>query len=253
MAWVFFVLKRQCFDTDVLVKKVSVFSEVQMIVALTGEYDFCISVFGKDMRQVAESISRIEKGLASFIELSSMVFVTRLFKFHQVVLPAPEEKPFELDALGKKVLSFMVENPKASVKEICKAISAHRNTVSKKIKQLNDSGVIIKKGLILDPETSEELGFGFKSMIFFNISPDKKELFAQKLCEFQEVHELFAISGHHDFLAIVRTKGTQELFDFHKRLLCNSELSPMIQRTISRVILRSMNLNHDPKRVLRGG
>jgi DNA-binding Lrp family transcriptional regulator len=249
LGWVFFVVKRNNFDPDDIPKVLSGFPEVPLIIALNGEYDFCIKIVGIGMKEVSDSLMRIEKALSHMIEISAMVFATKTHKLHQVILPDAEEHEV-FDDLSKKILSFKISNPRAGINDICSALKIHRNTASKKWNALYENGTILKKGFILDPDILSQLGFGLKSMVFFNIAPGKKEDFAEEFVKLPEVHELFRVSGHHDFLAIVRTKDPEALFEFHKKLFRDKKLGPMIQRTISRVMLKTKMLNFNPIKLL---
>jgi len=248
-AWVFFVLHRQCIDLDAFIKKISEFPEIQLLAAVNGEYDFCIRVVGKSAHSLFDSIMEIEKAIAPLIEHTTIVLISKTFKSHQIILP---EKPDgkKLDDISRKILSYRIDNPKSSIGELCSALKIHRNTAIKKWRELFERGIILKKGVILSPEAAEQLGIGFKAMVFFNVAPDKKGAFSEAIVSYPEVHELFSVAGHHDFLAIVRTKDQRELFNFHQNLLCNPLFSNSVHKTISRVILFTKNINYDPKKII---
>ncbi len=102
------------------------------------------------------------------------------------------EQEYNLDEIDKRILTFLKKDAKISLKVIAEEVGKTETTVRRRIKTLEDKGVISRYTIQVNLPSKEK-----KIKAFLRIDPDisKTRDIAKKLSGFSEVEHLFFMSG----------------------------------------------------------
>jgi Lrp/AsnC family transcriptional regulator len=106
----------------------------------------------------------------------------------------------DLDAMDIKILDLLQEDASHSVSEIAEQIHLSNNACWRRIRQLEDSGVIRKRVALLD---AEKLGVGTTVFVMLRASEytdEWFESFATAVRKIPEVLEFYRLAGDVDYL-----------------------------------------------------
>ena len=117
-----------------------------------------------------------------------------------------------LDLLDKKLLTFLQENAKTDIGQLCSALKLTKTPIYNRIKRLEDEKVIDKYVAVL------KLGQNGGMVVFCSVSLDNQRLetialFGQAVQGLPEVMECYLMGGISDFLLKV---VVQDLDHYHK-------------------------------------
>lgn len=238
IAWVFISLKDKSVDSESLLNKLIAIPEIQICTVVTGTFDFAVKVFSKDIKTMTNFGLELQKNFKDEIKSVEMYFLGRIVKWHQKLVSENFEN-YPYDKTDLKILLCNLINPKKKLGECAKEINLHRNTVSSRWKKMVESGLIVKKSVILNPDYSYQLKRGVNAFLFFESESGETEHLASKLSSFNEVHELNIVNNPFDLMASIRVKDVASLHNFQKSLWRNSEINKLILSTQTIVILHS--------------
>ncbi|HDZ62381.1 MAG TPA: Lrp/AsnC family transcriptional regulator, partial [Nitrospirae bacterium] len=89
-----------------------------------------------------------------------------------------------MDDKDLKIIEIRAEDSRTPFTEIAKRIRVSESTVRKRIKNLEDEGVIKKYSIIIDPA---KIGYNTVAIVGLDVEPTKFLSVASKLTEFKEV------------------------------------------------------------------
>jgi DNA-binding Lrp family transcriptional regulator len=120
----------------------------------------------------------------------------------------------KLDSTDHKILHILQENSDLTVKEISEKVSLSSTPVHKRIKRLEESGVIKSYVALVDPVKA-----GKGLIVFVNIKMrehniEKREELIANIQTFIQVIELHHTTGNYDFIAKVRVGSIDEYRNF---------------------------------------
>lgn len=106
---------------------------------------------------------------------------------------------FTLDKTDLKILQVLQENGRLSNVELSERVALSPSPCLRRLKQLEDSGIIHRYAALLSPAV---LGLGLQVFISVSIKKDlaSREEFAQAVQSWQQVLSCFAMTGETDFL-----------------------------------------------------
>jgi len=120
-----------------------------------------------------------------------------------------------MDKLSNTLLKLLQENARYDIKTLSVITGATEDEVSKKITELEDSGLIVKYSAIINTEKMEESSV--EALIEVKVVPQKLkgfDAFADELCHFNEVKSLYLMSGNFDLAVFVTGKSIVEVSRF---------------------------------------
>lgn len=119
--------------------------------------------------------------------------------------------------LDKKIILHLLENAEQPIVDIADKVGASRQTVSKKIKQFRDSGMIRDFTVRLDPE---KFDLGVKAYVFLQEEPqdEVREKNERKINEFPQVSSFFRLFGRYSGILEVWSKDRDDLTDLVKEI-----------------------------------
>jgi len=126
-----------------------------------------------------------------------------------------------IDELDKKILELLQENAKLSAREIARKLkdqekgkSVSFSTVSRRIRAMEDNGIILGYTTMLDPSA-----FGFNYPICFFLETDPKidvEIVADHLKKIDELIYIHQVAGDFQIAAMARCKSAEDAAELSK-------------------------------------
>lgn len=116
-----------------------------------------------------------------------------------------------MDETDDEVLRELLQNGKATAKEIAKRLEIPMSTVHHRIKQMEKNGVILKYAAIPD---WKKAGLGVAAYVAVTVNYDKapsQEEVAKHIRKLPNVDEVSIITGEADILAKIRAHDIDEL------------------------------------------
>lgn len=120
-----------------------------------------------------------------------------------------------IDERDKKILKMLQENSRISYSEIAKAIGISDVATIKRIKKLEQLGLIRKYTIIVDPK---KLGYSLVSITGVDVEPEHIFHVLSYLKGKEYVKYLALTSGDHAVIAIIWAKNSNELAHIHEEI-----------------------------------
>jgi len=119
--------------------------------------------------------------------------------------------------LEKKIILQLLEDGRQPLLQIAKNVGATRQTVAKKLEQLQNSGLISSFAPKLEPE---KFGLVIQAYIFMREDPqsDLRKKNEEVIKNFSQVSEFHRLFGEYDSIVEVLVKDKEELADLVKKL-----------------------------------
>jgi Lrp/AsnC family leucine-responsive transcriptional regulator len=238
MAWVFFKMHRTNVPVEEFLDQLLEHQPIYAALNLTGSDDFAIKVFVEDLPEITETLIDLEKRFKDYIKSSSVYFVSKAYKRHQVILEEKHHKKTKLSKLDLKLLKHALKNSRFTLKDFARQAKVHRNTVSKRWQRLLDEGVVLKKSMIVSPDYFDEVKIAFRAIVSYHPKTGETENLAQELVKLPEVHELVITPSHYSVICVVRTRNLDEFYRFHKQVYSSPALKDLIENSVSSVIMK---------------
>ncbi len=129
-----------------------------------------------------------------------------------------------LDSLDVKILALLQADASRSIAEIADAVHLSQNACWRRIKRLEDEGVIRKRVALLDPE---KLGVGitvFVSVRAGEHSENWLETFTAAVRKIPEVVEFYRMAGEVDYLLKLQVANIAAYDRVYKSLIRSAKL-----------------------------
>ena len=120
-----------------------------------------------------------------------------------------------LDAIDRKILLCLQENARMSNVELAQRVGLSPSPCSRRVRDLEESGVIQRYTLVVDPAAA-----GLPVSVFINVALEKQaeqnlEVFEAAIADLPEVMECYLMTGDSDYLLRVVASD----LDAYKRFL----------------------------------
>ncbi|ASA54852.1 Lrp/AsnC family transcriptional regulator [Vibrio gazogenes] len=125
----------------------------------------------------------------------------------------------QLDKTDKHLLRLLQQNADWSLNELAEAVHLTTTPCWKRLKKLEEMGVIHKRVALLDPE---KLGLNFTAYVMLKTSNHSHEWyvrFVEIASEFPEVMEFYRMAGEYDYMMKVVVKDMRCFDEFYKQLV----------------------------------
>ncbi len=131
----------------------------------------------------------------------------------------------KFDQYDRRILALLQRDAGLPLEEIGSSVGLSRNAVWRRIKALEEAGVIRARVVLVDPEA---LGLGLS--VFLQIrtrdhAPDWIETFARATREMPEILGVYRMTGELDYLVRARIADMQAYDHLYKRLIRRVDLS----------------------------
>ncbi len=137
---------------------------------------------------------------------------------------------FPLDDIDQKIIDLLKKDSRTSFVKIADAVELSETAVRKRIKNLQDNGIIKRFTVEIDEEQQTKA----IAMIETQASMHTPEI-SQKFIEIEGVSYLFETTGEYDIIAVLSTTTIEEL----NRTLEKIRLTEGVIRTNTSLVLRS--------------
>lgn len=130
-----------------------------------------------------------------------------------------------IDAVDKKILTFLQQNADISISELAEEIGLTATPCWRRVQRLQQAGLITRKVALLDAQK-----LGLSMTVFVQIKAAQHDgrwldKFARHASSFDEVVEFYRMSGEYDYLLKVMVKDMQCFDHFYKRLVNGIDLN----------------------------
>ena len=113
------------------------------------------------------------------------------------------------------IVEILKQNARIPFTDIAKKMRTSEATIRKRVRNLEDKGVIKGYSLVVDPA---KLGFNIISIVGFDVEPSKFLEIAKRLTEFKEIKYVATSTGDHMIMTEIWTKNTAELTVFLQKI-----------------------------------
>ncbi|KOO03713.1 Lrp/AsnC family transcriptional regulator [Vibrio nereis] len=129
----------------------------------------------------------------------------------------------DLDKTDRKILSLLQQDGTLSLSDLAEAVNLTTTPCWKRLKKLEESGVIEKRVALLNPE---KLDLSFTAFVLVKTSDHSHEWYSKFVLtasEFPEVMEFYRMAGEYDYMMKVLVKDMQSFDRFYKKLVNSVE------------------------------
>ncbi|MDB1123470.1 Lrp/AsnC family transcriptional regulator [Vibrio algarum] len=127
----------------------------------------------------------------------------------------------KLDKTDKKLLSILQVDSTVSLNELAEAVNLTTTPCWKRLKRLEENGIISKRVALLNPE---KLGLMFTAFVLIKTSNHSHEWyshFVETVTPFPEVMEFYRMAGEYDYMMKVQVED-MKCFDLFYKKMVNS-------------------------------
>lgn len=124
-----------------------------------------------------------------------------------------------LSDIDKKILAAIQQDSTITNSELAELVGLSAAPCWRRIKRLEEQGIISKRVAILDPKALGLNIIAFANVKLSHIQEDALEEFESAVIKFDEVTECYTISGSMDFLLRVVTENMQSYETFLRKKL----------------------------------
>ncbi|PUA34151.1 MAG: transcriptional regulator [Candidatus Terraquivivens tikiterensis] len=114
-----------------------------------------------------------------------------------------------------ELLKILREDARKPFLEIAKLLGVSETAVRKRVRKLEESGIIRKYTVEVDPK---KIGFNINVLIGIDTVPERFISALERLKDMEEVVSLYSSSGDHMILAECWFRSSKELSDFVRKL-----------------------------------
>ena len=127
---------------------------------------------------------------------------------------SPNAEPVRLDDVDRRILGALRDNARIPNNRLAEIAGVAPSTCLQRVRALQDSGVIRRFTVDLDPR---RLGYDLHALVSVRITPGARgqlPAFAEQLRSLPEVTQFFYLAGAADFIVHFQARTTQDLRDF---------------------------------------
>ena len=124
-----------------------------------------------------------------------------------------------LDKIDRKLLSLLQNDCTLSLQALADAVNLTTTPCWKRLKRLEDDGVLIGRVALLD---AEKLGLGLTAFVLIKTQHHSSEwysLFVSEVTKMPEVLAFWRMAGEYDYLMRVQVADMKRYDDFYKSLV----------------------------------
>ena len=124
-----------------------------------------------------------------------------------------------MDKIDKKILSILQEDSSLPLSTIAKRVDLSTTPCFNRIKKLEEDGVIKKRVAILDNNKVNLPIIVFLSISVVSHNDEWLKKFVNKITSFEEVVEVYRLTGDTDYIVKVLTNSIEEYDSFNQQLI----------------------------------
>lgn len=135
-----------------------------------------------------------------------------------------------MDDMDRKILRILQTDSSQSVSDVARAVGLSASPCWKRIKRLQDEGIIVRQAAVLD---ANRLGFGLTVFVSIKTGEHSSKWlkeFSETITAMPEVQEFHRMAGEVDYMLKVVVRDMAAFDEFYKRLVEISALSEVTSR-----------------------
>ena len=149
--------------------------------------------------------------------------------------PRPPEVP--LDAIDRAILQELQRDGRVSNIELAARVHLSPSACLRRVKQLEDRGVIAGYVALVDPKTVGQPGTSFTIVNLERLTAPAMEAFESAVRQRPEILDCFYVAGTNDYLIRFTYRDAADLELFHTEVLMRL---PGVERSNSMLVLRTV-------------
>jgi len=141
-----------------------------------------------------------------------------------------KQKGIKMDLLNYKILEELSKNSRITYRKISKTLKKNPATIFKRIKSMEEKGIIKRYSIDID---FEKLGYTLNTFIKIRVTDGNQRKLGEMLRKYKNVDFVYEITGEYDLITKVRFKTAKELDNFVNEIL----KSKLVERTNTMLIV----------------
>ena len=146
------------------------------------------------------------------------------------------EKP-QLDAIDRQILAALQRDGRLSNVELADRVHLSPSACLRRVKQLEDAGVIGQYVALLNAKALGQHGTCFSIINLQTMNEGKLKVFEQAVRDEAEILDCFYVAGSNDYLIRFSYRDAEDLERFHTQVLMRL---PGVERSNSMLVLRTV-------------
>ncbi len=150
-----------------------------------------------------------------------------------------------MDDLDRKIVQLLQDDATLSVREIGEAVGLSATPCWRRIRNLEERGVLTKRVTLVDPA---KINLGVSALVFIRTNEHNKlwlQKFVDGVSDIPEIIEAYRTSGEVDYVLKVLVPDLAAFDDFYKRLIDKVELYDVRSTFILEAVKHSTSLPLD--------
>jgi Lrp/AsnC family transcriptional regulator, leucine-responsive regulatory protein len=146
-------------------------------------------------------------------------------------------KSLQLDAIDRGIVNELQNDGRLSNVELAARVHLSPSACLRRVKQLEDTGVIAGYVALLNPKLVGQSGISFTIINLTTMSNHLLEEFERAVKEAPEILDCFYVAGSNDYLIRFAYRDAEDLERFHTDVLMRL---PGVERSNSMLVLRTV-------------
>ena len=145
--------------------------------------------------------------------------------------------PAQLDSIDRAILEALQRDGRLSNLELAQQVHLSPSACLRRVKQLEESGVIAQYVALLNPKAVGRHGTSFTIINLESMNNQQLEAFEQAVRDAPEILDCFYVAGSNDYLLRFAYRDAEDLERFHTEVLMRL---PGVARANSMLVLRTV-------------
>lgn len=142
-----------------------------------------------------------------------------------------------MDATDAKILTVLQQDGRASAADLSEVVNLSLSAVHRRIKLLEEAGIIQRYGAILDPKALGYTHDFFVEIALQSQSAETMEAFEEAVRTSPDIVECHLLTGAFDYLIRISTRGPEDYERVHRHAL---SALPGVMRMQSSLVLKTV-------------
>ena len=143
----------------------------------------------------------------------------------------------QLDSIDRGILEVLQQQGRISNQELAQRVHLSASACLRRVKALEESGVIAGYVALLNPKVVGQPGTSFTIINLDSTQPAKLEAFEQAVRDSPQILDCFYVAGANDYLVRFTYRDAEDLERFHAEVLPRL---PGVMRSNSMLVLRTV-------------
>ncbi|MEY2891767.1 MAG: hypothetical protein RJA98_1675 [Pseudomonadota bacterium] len=150
---------------------------------------------------------------------------------------SPKPKKVELDAIDRLILNELQQDGRLSNVELAQRVHLSPSACLRRVKELEDAGVIAQYVALLNPRAVGKHGVSFTIINLETMNTPQLEAFEQAVRDQPDILDCYYVAGSNDYMIRFAYQDAEDLERFHTEVLMRL---PGVARSNSLLVLRTV-------------